>query len=34
VERGTSNLSLVNIEKVAAALSVRLSELFAAMEGH
>lgn len=32
VERGTHNLSLVNIEKLAAALSIKLSELFAAVE--
>ena len=32
VERGTRNLSLVNIEKLAAALSMKMSELFAAVE--
>ena len=32
VERGTRNLSLVNIEKLAAALKMSLSELFAAVE--
>lgn len=32
VERGTRNLSLVNIEKLAAALNMKLSELFLAME--
>ena len=33
VERGTRNLSLVNIEKLAAALAVSMSELFEAVEG-
>jgi transcriptional regulator with XRE-family HTH domain len=33
VERGTRNLSLVNIDRLAAALRVPLSELFAAVEG-
>jgi transcriptional regulator with XRE-family HTH domain len=33
VERGTRNLSLVNIERLAAALAVTMSELFAAVEG-
>ena len=32
IERGTRNLSLVNIEKLAAALRVKLSELFVAVE--
>lgn len=32
VERGTRNLSLVNIERLAAALSMKMSELFAAVE--
>lgn len=32
VERGTRNLSLVNIEKLAAALSVSMSKLFASVE--
>ncbi len=32
VERGTRNLSLVNIEKLATALSLKVSELFAAAE--
>ena len=32
IERGTRNLSLVNIEKLAAALSMKLSELFVAVE--
>jgi ribosome-binding protein aMBF1 (putative translation factor) len=32
IERGTRNLSLVNIERVAEALSITLSELFAAVE--
>ena len=32
VERGTRNLSLVNIERLAAGLSVRMSELFATVE--
>jgi transcriptional regulator with XRE-family HTH domain len=32
VERGTRNLSLVNIERVAAALSLNISELFGLME--
>lgn len=32
VERGTRNLSLVNIERLAAALSLKMSELFAAVE--
>ena len=32
VERGTRNLSLVNIEKLAAALSMKMSELFTAVE--
>jgi transcriptional regulator with XRE-family HTH domain len=32
VERGTRNLSLVNIERLAVALSLKLSELFARVE--
>ena len=32
VERGSRNLSLVNIEKLAASLSLSLSELFAIVE--
>jgi transcriptional regulator with XRE-family HTH domain len=28
VERGTRNISLVNIERIAAALSIKMSELF------
>ncbi len=32
VERGTRNLSLVNIERLAAALAVSLADLFAAVE--
>jgi transcriptional regulator with XRE-family HTH domain len=32
VERGTRNLSLVNIERLAAALSISLSKLFEAVE--
>ena len=32
VERGTRNLSLVNIERLAEALAVKMSELFAAVE--
>ena len=32
VERGTRNLSLVNIEKLATALSVSMSKLFEAVE--
>ena len=32
VERGTRNLSLVNIEKLAAALAVSMSELFGLVE--
>jgi transcriptional regulator with XRE-family HTH domain len=32
VQRGTRNLSLVNIEKLAAALSMKLSDLFVAVE--
>lgn len=32
VERGTRNLSLVNIERLAAALAVTMAELFAAVE--
>ena len=32
VERGTRNLSLVNIERLAAGLSILMSELFAALE--
>ena len=33
VERGSRNLSLVNIERVAIALSLSLSELFRLVEG-
>ena len=33
VERGTRNLSLVNIERLAAGLAIRMSELFAAVDG-
>ncbi len=32
IERGTRNVSLINIERVAKALSLRLSELFQAVE--
>jgi len=32
VERGTRNLSLVNIERLAAALRMKMSELFVAVE--
>ena len=32
VERGTRNLALVNIERLAAALKMSLAELFAAVE--
>ena len=32
VERGTRNLSLINIERVAAALSLKISELFGLIE--
>ena len=32
VERGTRNLSLVNIERVATALTLKLSELFVLVE--
>jgi transcriptional regulator with XRE-family HTH domain len=32
VERGTRNLSLINIERLAAALAVSMSGLFAAVE--
>ena len=32
VERGSRNLSLVNIERLAAALSLRMSELFQRVE--
>ena len=32
VERGTRNLALVNIERLAAALAMSLAELFAAVE--
>jgi transcriptional regulator with XRE-family HTH domain len=32
VERGSRNLSLVNIERVAAALSLKISELFQLVE--
>ena len=33
VERGTRNLALVNIERLAEALKMSLAELFAAVEG-
>ena len=32
MERGARNLSLVNIERLAAALSMTMSDLFAAVE--
>ncbi len=32
IERGTRNLSLINIEKLAAALSITMSKLFEAVE--
>ena len=32
IERGTRNLSLINIERVASALSLRISELFRLVE--
>ena len=32
IERGTRNVSLINIERVATALSLRISELFQAVE--
>jgi transcriptional regulator with XRE-family HTH domain len=32
VERGTRNISLLNIERIASALSLRLSELFRLVE--
>ncbi len=32
IERGTRNVSLLNIERVASALSLRISELFQAVE--
>lgn len=32
VERGTRNLSLLNIERLAAALAMKMSELFVAVE--
>ena len=32
VERGTRNISLLNIERIASALSMRLSELFLLVE--
>ena len=32
IERGTRNLSLVNIEKLAAALSITMSKLFESVE--
>jgi transcriptional regulator with XRE-family HTH domain len=34
VERGSRNLSLVNIERLAAALSLSISELFRLVERH
>jgi len=33
IERGTRNVSPINIERVASALSLRMSELFQAVEG-
>ncbi len=33
IERGSRNLSLINIEKMAAALSLSISELFKRVEG-
>ena len=33
IERGTRNVSLINIERIAAALSIPLSELFQIVEG-
>ncbi len=33
IERGTRNVSLVNIERVAAALAVTMANLFARVEG-
>ena len=33
IERGSRNVSLVNIEKLAAALSLSISELFDRIEG-
>jgi transcriptional regulator with XRE-family HTH domain len=32
IERGTRNLSLINIERLAAALAISMSELFGAVE--
>ena len=32
IERGTRNLSLINIERIAAALALKLSELFLLVE--
>ena len=32
IERGTRNVSLINIERLASALSLKLSELFQAVE--
>ena len=32
IERGTRNISLINIERVASALSLKLSELFRAVD--
>ncbi len=32
IERGTRNVSLINIERVALALSLKISELFQAVE--
>src|SRR5436305_10865398 len=34
IERGSRNLSLINIERVAAALDLPMSELFRLLEGH
>jgi len=33
IERGTRNVSLINIERVALALSMKISELFRSLEG-
>ncbi len=33
IERGTRNVSLINIERVALALSMKISELFRGLEG-
>jgi transcriptional regulator with XRE-family HTH domain len=34
IERGSRNLSLINIERIAAALSLKISQLFAIVEGN